>query len=85
MSGPTKPRIGELILRAWRAPDDGDAFPMERFEALVRAAVGAGLVREWDDGRGRCPWYQARRGHDERALLAGCVEALGAEPAETVL
>lgn len=76
VSGPTKPRIGELILRAWRAPDDGDAFPMERFEALVR---------EWDDGRGRCPWYQARRGHDERALLAGCVEALGAEPAETVL
>jgi hypothetical protein len=85
VSGPTKPRVGELILRAWRAPDGGDAFPTGRFEALMRDAVGAGLVREWDDGRGRSPWYQARRGHDERELLAACVEALDAEPADTVL
>ncbi len=82
MSAPTKPRVGALIRRGWQLPGDADT---SRFEALMLAAVAAGLVREWDDGRGRAPWYTARRGAEERALLARCVEAIGAQPAETAL
>jgi hypothetical protein len=82
VSTPTKPRVGELIHRGWGLAESRDTT---RFEALMRAAVAAGLVRTWDDGRGRCPWYEARRGAAERALLARCTEALGAAPEETTL
>jgi hypothetical protein len=82
---PKRPRVREIVQRSWSVPDDAPALNTERFEALVRAAVASGLVAEWDDGRGRCTWYNARRGPEERKLLAACVSALGAEPAETGL
>lgn len=86
MSGsPKRPRVREIVQRSWSVPDGADALPTGRFEELMGAAVASGLVAEWDDGRGRVPWYNARRGAEERALLAACVEALGAEPAETGL
>jgi hypothetical protein len=52
------------------------------FEATMRAAVAAKLVRSWDDGRGRDMWYAARRGPSERELRRRCVALIGAEPAE---
>lgn len=77
VSGPRRPRIAELIFRSWDVGPDADCMPTEAFEEIVRAAVAAGLVREWDDGRGRCPWYEAKRGAQERRLLARCEKALG--------
>lgn len=77
VNGPRKPRVGELVQRSWDVGPDAEPLPTGAFKALMLEAVAAGLVREWDDGGGRCPWYNARRGADERALLARCEAALG--------
>lgn len=77
----TKPRIKHLVGRGWNLHGVDAARIDERgFEALMLASVAAGLVREWDDGRGRCPWYNARRGAEERALRDRCSALLGAQP-----
>jgi len=65
------------VMRTWTLPE---RTPMTEWERLVREAAARGLVRSWDDGRGRGPWYTARRGKAERALYLACALAVGAQP-----
>lgn len=70
-----KPKVKHLIARSWRL---AEAVDVTAFERLMRDAEARGLVRTWDDGRGQWPWYEARRGKDERALHRDAEIALGA-------
>ena len=78
----TKPRLGELVGVRWDIPEDRPPIEGEAVERLMHEAIANGVVREWDDGRGRCLWYNARRGQDERRLRAAIVKACGEEPVE---
>lgn len=69
------------IRRSWTLPE---RTPMGEWERLVREAIACGLVTEWDDGRGRVPWYDARRCKAERLLYLACCGAVDAK-GETVL
>lgn len=74
-----KPRVSELVHVAWDLPESS---PSSRaWESLVAEAERTGIVREHDDGGGRCMWYNARRGGAERSLRARCEAVLGAPPA----
>lgn len=77
MNDARKPKIAQLVTAHWAIDEPADTGV---FEQLMRGAIASGLVREWDDGRGRAPWYSARRGPEERALRVKCVAALGHEP-----
>jgi hypothetical protein len=68
------------------ADTQADAIRAGEWERLVVRARDAGLVRQYDDGRGRDMWYSARRGAAERSLRAACVRALaGATPVEVTI
>ena len=77
-----KPRVGELIGVSWDIPETRPSIEGDAVERLILDAVAAGVVREWDDGRGRWFWYNARRGRSERRLRAAIVAACGESPAE---
>ena len=77
-----KPRIAELILVMWDVPETRPSIEGDAVERLILDAVATGVVREWDDGRGRWLWYNARRGRSERRLRAAIVAACGESPAE---
>jgi hypothetical protein len=67
----------QTVRRSWTLPEHADAREWER---LVREAATHGLVSSWDDGRGRVPWYTARRCKAERALCFACVLAVNVQP-----
>ena len=77
-----KPRIAELILVMWDVPETRPSIRVDAVEHLILAATTAGVVREWDDGRGRWLWHNARRGRAERRLRASIVAACGESPSE---
>ena len=72
----------EADARSNAALECAEAIERGAVERLILDAVAAGVVREWDDGRGRWLWYNARRGRSERRLRAAIVAACGESPAE---
>lgn len=72
--------MSHTIFRQWIFDRSHDA--VAKWTALVERAHAAGVVLVWDDGRGQCPWYDARRCPGERALYLACAAALGAEATE---
>jgi len=74
---PSKPRVGELVQRSWDIPETSPPADTSAFERRMAREVEGGLVRAWDDGRGRWMWYDARPGPDERSLRDWCVGEFG--------
>lgn len=77
---PRRPRIAEIVLVRWDIAASRDAVPGAAVERVLLPAAASGLVGQWDDGRGRWPWYEARRGRAERRLRAAMTAACGTEP-----
>lgn len=73
--------MSATIRREWTLPE---GTPTGEWERLVREATASGLVTEWDDGRGRAPWYIGPRCKAERLLYLACCAAVDAK-GETVL
>lgn len=70
------------VRREWSLPEGAS---MREWERLVKMAATHGLITSWDDGRGRDPWYTARRCKAERTLYLACCRAVGADATEVDL
>lgn len=85
MRAPKRPRIAEIVFVRWDIPETRDHIHQDAIERVLLPAVATGLVGQWDDGRGRWFWYEARRGRAERRLRAAMVAVAAAEPAEVTV